>query len=117
MSATIKYILLFASLEIVEKQQNVSAKTEVTCKAEDSDKEPFPANLNVTSDVIRSYLSISVDTDSSASNNPEEYWVHDDDIFQRKLELRESKISNLLRKQEGLLQTIEKMATKTLPTE
>ena len=104
MSATIKYILLFASLEIVEKQQNVSAKTEVTCKAEDSDKEPFPANLNVI-------------TDSSASNNPEEYWVHDDDILQRKLELRESKISNLLRKQEGLLQTIEKMATKTLPTE
>ena len=84
---------------------------------EDSDSEPLPANPNVPVDVSWSHLSIDVDTDSSASNDPEECWVYDDDILQRKFELRESKISDLLLKKEGLLQTIEKMATKNLPSD
>ncbi|XP_020606323.1 uncharacterized protein LOC110045070 [Orbicella faveolata] len=103
---------------IAEKQKNISAKSEVTYyDVEDSDAEPLPAKFNVTGDVSWSHLSINDDTDSSASNDHEECWVYDDDILQRKLELRESKISDLLLKKEGLLQTIEKMATKTLPSD
>ena len=87
----------------------------VTSDVENRDAEPLPAKLNVTGDVSESHLSINVDTDSSSSNDVEECWVYDDDILQRKLELRESKISDLLLKKEGLLQTIEKMTTKNLP--
>lgn len=97
----------------MEEQPSVSAKTEVTYEEEDSDARPLPAELNVTGDVSGIHLPIEVDTDSS--NDLEECWVYDDDILQRKLELRESKISDLLLKQEGLLQTIEKMATKNFP--
>ena len=88
-----------------------------TYDAEYRDSEPLIAKLNVTGDVSGSHLSINVDTDSSASNDPEECWVYDDDILQRKLELRESKISDLLLKKEGLLQTIDKMTTKNLPND
>lgn len=102
---------------IAEKHQKISAKSEVTYDAEYRDSEPLPAKLNVTGDVSESHLSISVDTDSSACNDPEECWVYDDDILQRKLELRESKISDLLLKKEGLLQTIDKMTTKNLPND
>ena len=41
----------------------------------------------------------------------------EDDTLQRNLELRESKICDLIRKQKGLLQTIEKMATKHQPND
>lgn len=112
-SATSKLSLIFDLLEIVEEQPSVSAKTEVTYEREESDAGPLQAELNVTGDYSGLHLPIEVDTDSS--NDPEECWVYDDDILQRKLELRESKISDLLLKKEGLLQTIEKMATKTLP--
>ena len=95
----------------------MSAKSEVTYDAEDRDPEPLPAKLNVTDDFSGSHLSINVETHSSASNEPEECWVYDDDILQRKLEFRESKISDLLLKKEGLLQTIEKMTTKNLPND
>ena len=93
------------------------AKSEVTYGAADSDAEPLPADLNVTGDVSGSYLPIDVNSDSSASNDPEECWVYDDDMLQRKLELRESKISDLLLKKEGLLQTIEKMVAKNLSSD
>ncbi|KAL9964055.1 hypothetical protein ACROYT_G027631 [Oculina patagonica] len=99
------------------KQQYVSVKTEESCTAQNSAGKPFAANLDVTNDVNRPCLSIKPDTDSSASDKSEGFWVDDEDVLQRKLEVRESKISDLLRKQEGLLQTIEKMATKTLPRE
>ena len=104
-------MLLFSWLVIAEKQQNVSAKSEVTYHAADIDTEPLQV------DVSESHLPIDVDNDSSDSNDPEECWVYDDDILQRKLELRESKISDLLLKREGLLQTIEKMAAKNLPSD
>ena len=39
--------------------------------------------------------------------------VYEDDTLQRNHELRESKINNLIRKQEGLLQALEKMSSKT----
>lgn len=87
----------------------------MNCEAENDDVKPFAASLNVTSDVNGSCLSIKPDAESSTSDHPEACWVYDDDTLQRKLEIRESKISDLLRKQEGLLQTIEKMATKTVP--
>ena len=38
--------------------------------------------------------------------------VYDDDTLQREHEMRESKISDLIRKQEGLLQALKKMASK-----
>lgn len=104
-----------ASLEITEKLQTATSKTEENCLEENCDGKPFAANLNAISDVRDSCLSIKVDTDSSKSDDSEGCCVYDDDILQRKLELRESKINDLLRKQEGLLQTIEKMATKPLP--
>lgn len=40
--------------------------------------------------------------------------VYDDEILQRNMELRESKISDLLRKQRGLLQSLEKKATNMM---
>ena len=39
--------------------------------------------------------------------------VYEDDTLQRNHELRESKINKLIRKQEGLLQALEKMSSKT----
>lgn len=111
------FFSIFVLLEIDAKRQNVSVKTEESCIAENSAGKPFAANLDVTNDVRGQCLSIKPDMDSSTSDNSEGFWVYDDDVLQRKLEIRESKISDLLRKQEGLLQTIEKMATKTLPRE
>ena len=40
--------------------------------------------------------------------------MYEDDNVQRNVELRESKISELLRKQRGLLQSLEKKATNTM---
>ena len=107
--------LSFALLEVAIKQENVSRKAEETCVAENSNGKPFDENQNVRNDDSGSCLSIKPVIDSSASGHPEGCWVYDDDKLQRQLELRESKISDLLHKQEGLLQAIKKMATKTLP--
>lgn len=40
--------------------------------------------------------------------------VHENEILRRNMELRESKISDLLRKQRGLLQCLEKKATNMM---
>ena len=40
--------------------------------------------------------------------------VYEDESLQRNMELRESKISDLLRKQRGLLQSLEKKATNMM---
>ena len=40
--------------------------------------------------------------------------VYENEILQRNMELRESKISDLLRKQRGLLQSLEKKATNMM---
>jgi len=60
-------------------------------------------------DVNRSHLSIKSGTEFITPR------IYDDDTLQRSHELRESKISELIRKQEGLLQTLEKMSSKSRP--
>lgn len=89
----------------------------MTCEGENSDSKPFAGIVNIDDDVSTSSLSINPVTELSTGCNPKACWVYDDDTLQRKLELRESKISELLRKQEGLLQTIEKLGTTHFPTD
>lgn len=102
-------------LETVQKWEKASTEPEVG--AEDGNGDSKIATTvdsgdignDDKDDVNRSHLSIKSGTEFITPR------IYDDDTLQRSHELRESKISELIRKQEGLLQTLDKMSSKSRP--
>lgn len=103
---------LFSSVDKDEEQLNIPLKTEVSCKGENVDPTPFLGIVNRNGNVGNPRLLSRPLSQSTIVSDPRAYRVYDDDTLQRNIELRQSKISDLLRKQEGLL---EKLGSTPLP--
>ena len=102
----------FLLLEIALQWENFSTESEVSGEAENGNSNRLATEDNGNVD---NNDNSDVNRSNEAGSEFIPPRVYDDDTLQRKLELRESKICDLIRKQEGLLQTIEKMSSKPLP--
>lgn len=103
---------LFSSVEKDEERQDIPLKTEVSCEGENVDAIQFQGIVNRNDNADKPRLSSSPFSQLSIASDAKACWVYDDDLLQRNLELRKSKIGDLLRKQEGLL---EKLGSTPLP--
>ncbi|PFX33588.1 hypothetical protein AWC38_SpisGene1524 [Stylophora pistillata] len=95
-----------------EERQDIPLKTEVSCEGENVDAIQFQGIVNRNDNANKPRLSSSPFSQLSIASDAKACWVYDDDLLQRNLELRKSKIGDLLRKQEGLL---EKLGSTPLP--